>query len=361
MKHLKKLFTLLILLTLIFGSWTLASEYPTSSPTKSLEPIPAGQTTTHTVEPAATNILLQSKDGGLTWQDISQGLPVNEQPEGFVAGESDLYLRVNNIMYHSKSDLRVPVWELDNFPDLENTSLAFNRSGVIAYTYEGKMQQRKSPAEKWLPIYPNLKKDGLRRIFETSDGTVFICYDNGLYKSVDRGQRWKQVQNEGLVGEMVESEGVLMATSLKGIMRSTDQGEHWEWVISEGGVGIDVERIDGGFAAIAFNTKTQSRRVHISTDVGKTWEATQDGLPPSMSISSIKQMGKYLICGHPDGIFRSSDMGKTWTRVHAAVEEFMYTTFRIDSTQPVNDTRRKVFNIYASGNTLYAVARNSGC
>jgi hypothetical protein len=28
-------------------------------------------------------------------------------------------------------------------------------------------------------------------------------------------------------------------------------------------------------------------------------------------------MGKYLICGHPDGIFRSSDMGKTWNIVHS--------------------------------------------
>jgi photosystem II stability/assembly factor-like uncharacterized protein len=368
MKHLKKLFTLLILLTLIFGSWTLASESPLSSPTKSLKPIPAKLSSTTNVGSGATNILFQSTDGGQTWQDISQGLPENEEPEGFVAGESGLYLRVNNVMYHSKSDLSVPVWEQDNFPDLENTSLAFNRSGVIAYTYEGKMYQRKSPADpdpdsyrEWLPVYPNLKKVGMRRIFETSDGTVFIGYDHGLYKSVDSGQRWKNVQNEGLVSEMVESEGVLLATGLKGIMRSTDKGEHWEWVISEGGVGIDVEPIDGGFAAIAFNTKTQSRRVHISTDGGKTWEALNEGLPPSMSISSIKQMGKYLLCGHPDGIFRSSDMGKTWTRVHPAVEEFMYTTFRINSTQPVNDTRRKVFNIYASGNTLYAVARNAGC
>lgn len=310
---------------------------------------------------SGANILLQSTDGGLTWEDISQGLPVKEEPEGFVAGESDLYLRVNHMMYHSKSDLRTPVWEQENFPDLENTSLAFNRSGVIAYNYEGKMYQRKSPTEKWLPVYPNLNMKGMRRIFETSDGTVFLSYDHGLYRSVDRGQHWRQVQSQGLIGEMVESEGVLMATGLKGIMRSTDKGEHWQWVISEGGVGIDVEPIDGGFAAIAFNTTTQTRRVHISTDGGKTWEATQSGLPPSMSISTIKQMGQYLICGHPDGIFRSTDKGKTWKRVHAGVEEFNYSSFRINSNQPVYDSKKKVFNIYASGNTLYAVAKNAGC
>jgi len=53
-------------------------------------------------------------------------------------------------------------------------------------------------------------------------------------------------------------------------------------------------------------------------------------------------MGEYLICGHPDGIFRSSDMGKTWNVVHSGVGE-------------------KVFRIYVSGNVLYAVAGYPGC
>jgi len=383
MKHLKKLFTLVILLTIIIGSWTFARNLFTSdanirqevmqdrvhvgaesnplmSPTKILKPTTTNLSSTTNVESEATNILLQSKDGGQTWQDISQGLPAYEQPEGFVAGESDLYLRVNNMMYHSKSDLSAPVWEQENFPDLENTSLAFNRSGVIAYNYEGKMYQRKSPEEKWLPVYPNLKKDGMRRIFETSDGTVFICYERGLYKSVDSGQSWKEVQNEGLVMDMVESEGVLLATGTKGIMRSTDNGDHWQWVISEGGVGIDVDRIEGGFAVISFSNITKSRRIRISLDNGKTWKAIDEGLQPSMSISSIKQVGNYLLCGHPDGIFRSSDMGKTWSMVHSSVDNAVPVFRNASNVSPSNDNR-KVFKLFVSGHVVYALARNFGC
>ena len=149
-------------------------------------------------------------------------------------------------------------------------------------------------------------------------------------------------------------------------MRSTDTGEHWEWVISEGGVGIAVERIDGGFAAISYNTKSQSRRIRISMDGGNTWKAIDEGLQPSLLlssvkayqasssfasinglqaqafISSIKQVGKYLICGHPDGILRSPDMGRTWKLVHSGVDE-------------------KVFQIHASGDVLYAVLGGLGC
>jgi photosystem II stability/assembly factor-like uncharacterized protein len=320
-----------------------------------LAPSPAP---TKIVGSAATNIIFQSKDGGQTWQDISQSLPENEQPEGFFAGESDLYLRVNNVMYHSPANLKSPVWEKETGLDPRSNSIVFNRSGVIAYNYDGQVYQ-KTPASGWLPIYANFNKQTLRTVFETSDGTVFVGRENSLYKSGDQGQSWKQVKNGGWVMDIVEADGVLIATGQGGIMRSTDNGEHWESVINEGGVGIAVERIDGGFAAISFNTKTQTRRIRISLDRGKTWQSIDEGLPPSLSISSIKQIGKYLICGHPDGVFRSSDQGKTWDLVHSSVDNaFKLTVSR--NTVPFSDTR-KVFKIYVSGYVVYAVARDSGC
>jgi photosystem II stability/assembly factor-like uncharacterized protein len=310
-------------------------------------------------KPEAINIMLQSKDGGQTWQDISQGLPESEQPEDFFAGESDLYLRVKDVMYRSESNLNTPVWEKENGLDQRSNSIAFNRSGVMAYNYDGQIYQKISAAGNWLPIYSNFKRQLMRTIFETSNGTVFISSDRGLYKSTDNGRSWRQVKNEGWGMNIVESEGVLIATGQNGIMRSTDNGEHWEYVISEGGVGIAVERIDGGFAAISYNTTTKSRRIRISLDSGKTWKAIDDGLPASASISSIKQMNRYLICGHPDGIFRSSDMGKTWNMVHSSVgkNKFMLTkTFSADFTDS-----GKVFKLYVSGNSVYAVARYAGC
>jgi photosystem II stability/assembly factor-like uncharacterized protein len=307
---------------------------------------------TKSAETTASNILYQSKDGGQTWQDISGGLPVNEQPEDFFAGESDLYLRVRNVLYRSKSNLKTPVWKKENV-DPRNSSIAFNRSAVMAYNYEGEIYQKISE-ETWLPRYTNFKRHSMRTIFETSDGTVFLGYDHGLYKSVDSGKNWKLVLDEGWVMSIVEAEGVLIGTGQKGIIRSTDNGEHWESVIREGGVGIAIERIKGGFAAISCNTKTVSRRIHISLDEGKTWKAISDDLRPTLFITSIKQVGGYLLCGHPDGIFRSSDLGKTWNLVHPSVDN----TFKV-SINPANNER--VFKLYVSSNVVYAVAGSAGC
>jgi hypothetical protein len=71
-------------------------------------------------------------------------------------------------------------------------------------------------------------------------------------------------------------------------------------------------------------------------------------------------------------------MGKTWHRVHWSVDEneisYAKTTWRVVDTDVIKkefklgktssgdlNDRRKVFKIYTSGSTLYAVARSAGC
>jgi hypothetical protein len=67
-----------------------------------------------------------------------------------------------------------------------------------------------------------------------------------------------------------------------------------------------------------------------------------NGFSDAASISSIKQMGNYFICGHPIGILVSPDRGKTWTVAHKGVDQ-------------------KVFKVYVSDHTLYAVLMGMGC
>ncbi|WP_416864668.1 MAG: WD40/YVTN/BNR-like repeat-containing protein [Imperialibacter sp.] len=344
-----------MLLTLLYGllhffAGDQPSAYSPSAETKMVEP---------TKEAEATNIILQSKDGGQTWQDISHGLPELEERIGFFAGESEVYLSTNGVLYRSKTHLKTPVWEKENVPELKSTSITFNQSGVMAYSNDGHIYQKKPLSDTWSPIYTSLITHSVATIFETSDGTVFMGTGKSLSKSTDKAQSWKPVQ-KGWVDNIVESEGVLLATGQQGIMRSTDNGDTWEWVISEGGVGIAVERVDGGFAAIAYNARTQSRRIHTSFDGGKAWQAIDEGLQPSKNISSVKQLGNYLFVGHPDGIFRSSDMGNTWQRVHAGFGNPLYASLKFALWTPAAPVE-KVFKLYVSGNVLYAVAVSPGC
>lgn len=280
------------------------------------------------------NIVFKSTDGGQTWQDISEGLPENlqgdgVQRDGFFANDSGLYLRAENGIYHSKPNSTAPFWKKEIFPDKHSS-------------YVSQFLQKTNGTSLWTPMYTNFREKEVDAVFETAGGTVFIGFNNGLFKSTNSGKTWKQVHTGGWVMKLVESNGVLMATSQKGIRRSTDDGENWDLVISEGGVGIAVERIKGGFAAITYNTASKTRRMRTSYDGGKIWQPIDAGLPATLSIASIIQVGEYFFCGHPTGIFRSSDKGKTWKLLLPSIGN-------------------KVFNLSVSGNVIYAIPRDGGC
>lgn len=293
----------------------------------------------------AANLIFKSADGGQTWQDISEGLPENLHEDGiprdgFVANADGIYLRTGNGMFYSKPNSNAPFWEKEIAP--ENLgNIAPGKTGMLAFNYGGQFLQKVNGAGLWLPIYTDWPGKSVRTIFETGD-IAFIGCDRGLFKSDDRGKNWKRVYDEGWVMKLVESNGVLIATSQRGIIRSVDHGENWVDVINEGGVGIAIECIKGGFAAITCNTDSETRRVRTSYDGGKTWQPIDAGLPASLYIASVTEVGQYMFCGHPAGIYRSSDKGKTWQLLLPAIPD-------------------KVFNLSVSGNVIYAIPRSGGC
>jgi photosystem II stability/assembly factor-like uncharacterized protein len=283
-----KIYSLPFLLLFLLSFDNEVSEFPASGLST------VDQKMSDSVRRKAVKIIFRSNDGGQTWVDISDGLPDNLGDDfaryGFSANDNGIYLRTGDGIYHSKPNSTAPFWNKENLTGKEKN---------------------------------NALGDGV----ETSVDSVFTGSETGVAKPT---------------GKLIESHGVILATSQKGIIRSTDGGETWNLVIGEGGVGIALERVKGGFAAITYNAMSKTRRMRTSYDGGKTWQAIDAGLPPSLSITSIIQVGNYFFCGHPSGIFKSSDRGRTWKLIVPSVDD-------------------KVFNLSASGNVIYAIPRPGGC
>ncbi|MCW3091759.1 MAG: glycosyl hydrolase repeat-containing protein [Ferruginibacter sp.] len=327
-------------------------------------------------------IVFRSTDGGQTWQDISEGLPEPVKDKYGVSrnasftDDNGFYLTAGNGIYHNKPNSKTTFWEKEIFPD-EHSSIAPGKAGIFAYNYwGGGIFQKTNGTGVWSPVFTNFQEKRVLSVFETAGGSIFIGSDRGLFKSTNSGKSWKQLHAGG-GGKMVESNGVLLATSQGGILRSTDDGENWALVISEGGVGIDVERIEGGFAAITYSTVSKTRRIRTSYDGGKTWQAIDAGLqahgfidpilppvnatlraqgfsdstwhpkettilPVPTYITTIIQVGENFFCGHTDGIYRSSDKGKTWKLLFPSV-------------------KGKMFKLSVSGNVIYGIQMESHC
>jgi photosystem II stability/assembly factor-like uncharacterized protein len=366
-KNLKRLFVFVpavLLVLLLLNSFVLKEKESGAKTTKGTKSEPLN--------------ILRSIDGGQTWQDISIGLPENLRKDGvwshsLFANDRGLYLRAGNGFYHSEPNSTTSFWTKEIFPG-EQREIAPGKNGIFAYNFRGQFLKKINGMSDWSPMYTNFQEQAVRidkttdwmyknfkerevrTVFETAGGTVFIGSNNMLFRSTNSGKTWKQVHVGDGSMKLVESNGVILATNKDGILRSTDNGQNWDQVLSEGGAGIAVEPINGGFAAITYNKITQINSMHISLDSGKTWNAIGEDLQPSwnsllikqiggpqslLNVSSIKQAGKYLVCGRPDGIFRSSDMGKTWKLLLPSIEN-------------------RGFNLSVSGNVIYAIP-NRGC
>ena len=309
-------------------------------------------------------IVFKSTDGGQTWQDISKGLPENLREDSirgnsFFANDKGLFLRVGNGLYHSTPNATAPFWTKEIFPD-EHSSIAPGKSGIVTNNYWGVNLKQTNGTSVWSPIFDNSHEPRLRSAFETAGGTIFIGTDEGIFKTDNSGKTWKLVYAGGFVGHLAEANGVLLAIGMKRIIRSTDNGENWSRVISEDSVAFDVKPIRGGFAAITSNSESNTvntSRLSTSYDGGKTWQPNNAGNKVVIDsiwrtwndrpivktfMTYIIQVGEIFVCVDRDGIFRSSDKGKTWKLLLPAVEN-------------------KIFNLFVSGNVIYAIPSKGGC
>jgi photosystem II stability/assembly factor-like uncharacterized protein len=308
-------------------------------------------------------IVFRSADDGQTWQDISKGLPENLRKDG-IPGDSifvndkGLFLKVGNERYHSTANATAPFWTKEDLPRYfgENSCIAPGKKGIVANNYWGVNLKTTNGTSVWSPVFEN-SEPRMRSVFETAGGTIFIGTDKGFFKTTNSGKTWKQVHAGSLVGHLAELDGVLLAISTRRIIRSTDNGENWEFVTSENSVAWDVKPIKAGFVAITAGSASGKRSLSTSYDAGKTWQPIAAGNKvfsdsiwrtwndrPSVQAfqTSIIKVGVNFFCVHPGGIFKSSNKGETWKLLLPAVDG-------------------KVFNLFVSGNVIYAITGKGGC
>jgi photosystem II stability/assembly factor-like uncharacterized protein len=223
-------------------------------------------------------------------------------------------------------------------------------------------------AEQWRRL---TGPDGssIEALFSHGD-SLFAGGYNAIFRSTDQGQSWKSV-NLGKIDQLPHITSftavggtIFAGSSDQPMFRSTDNGLTWTrmevpedtatFLQSEIPISITSLAANGG--SLFAGTKCESHApipcgIHRSTDNGKTWSRVGKGVA-DMSIRSLTVIGAELFAGGDYGgaALRSSDLGNTWTKIHVSiatphgpVNDIAYNSFAVIGKQLFVGTNYGVF------------------
>jgi hypothetical protein len=173
---------------------------------------------------------------------------------------------------------------------------------------------------------------GARNMYVSSNGTILIMADDGLYRSTNEGVSFTKVFDNavGWFNEMTQAaNGDLFLTLRRSsgnweMLRSSNDGVNWN--TSQNGIdlnGIGHMRVnamtDGSIIAIS------NKNIYRSADNGANWTSIRSNLPEDdfwFGDSNAYQspQGEYLLAWNR-GLYASSNQGESWTERNV-VQEF---------------------------------------
>ncbi|MFA8344308.1 MAG: WD40/YVTN/BNR-like repeat-containing protein, partial [Rhodothermaceae bacterium] len=152
---------------------------------------------------------------------------------------------------------------------------------------------------------------------------------NGIFKSVDRGETWFQLESTagnidfGYVNRLIvdpSNDKIIIASTNTAIMKSYDGGNSWKKVYD---AGDKVQQIitDPTSFSIQYATE-KSAGVLKSVDAGETWTLSTSGIETKKRIeigispSNPKILYASVEAGSESHLYRTSDAAASWTRIN---------------------------------------------
>ncbi|MDX1684520.1 MAG: glycosyl hydrolase, partial [Saprospiraceae bacterium] len=178
-----------------------------------------------------------------------------------------------------------------------------------------------------------------------------VAYGDGVYKSLDGGQSWKNMglENSEHIGKIIihpDDENVVYVAAIgplwnkggdRGVYKTTDGGETWELVLEiDEHTGVTDLVMDPRDPDVMYAAAFQRARhvftylgggpgsgIHKTTDGGETWVEVNKGLPGGdlgrigLAISPANPEVIYAIVeatGKKSGFYRSTNRGASWEK-----------------------------------------------
>jgi photosystem II stability/assembly factor-like uncharacterized protein len=148
--------------------------------------------------------------------------------------------------------------------------------------------------------------------------TVFAGSDSGVYRSIDTGMSWTEV-NTGLtnttVRTLIATSSGLFAGTGGGVFRSTNTGSTWV-AVNSGLTNLSIRAFSFRSGSLYAGT---DGGVYRTTNGGVSWEALNTGLTHT-AIRAITASGSMLLAGTDGGgIYRTTNGGVSWEALNTGL------------------------------------------
>lgn len=261
-----------------------------------------------------------SLDGGATWEQRDQGLSQNNVYSMCSArggGTTRIYVGTEPAHLFVSEDLGKSWKELPALRNVESVrdwtfpappNVAHLKNIVIDYSEprriyalieQGCLLRSDDAGQSWTELY-GIDEDVHRLALDPKHpGTLYLATGNGLYKSLNRGERWKHITPRTM--RIGYPDPLIVHPSEDGLIFIA--GAHH---------GPEVWH----------STKTADSAIARSRDGGLTWEVLKDGLPEhvhgnigAMAIAVSSGGFELYACGTDGEIFASTDGGDHWATI----------------------------------------------
>jgi ligand-binding sensor domain-containing protein len=189
----------------------------------------------------------------------------------------------------------------------------------------------------------------------TQSGNLFVtAYTRGVYWSTDHGTSWIQrstgLADSALTALTSDGTNLYVGTETKGVFRTTDQGAHW----TSANTGISYTRILSlcSYHGIIF-AGAYGSGLFRSTNQGSSWQFVNTGIPYS-DYRSLASNDSGIFAGtYPGDVIRSTDNGTTWKSLHLAASGWVTSILLSGSTilASTDGSRPHVFRSKDMGTT----------
>ena len=256
------------------------------------------------------SVIYHSVDGGKTWSAFDDGIPQHATVSSFLVVDGEtfastdydgIYAIRNNEMKWKRIDEDLP-------EHVDINAISFIGNSFVIGTLGHGIMISTNNGQNW--SYPSVQINSPVRCLYAKGNILFAGADNGIYKSVNKGNTWEHLIKGVQVNGFTELNNKIYAAVVNGAIITNDNGANWKYIYKPHtlhDISSDGERI---------YAMTLGDGLKKSHDDGLTWENVNNGLgTKNLYTFELKRFNDKIFAAQWHGVYTSDDWGKSWSLI----------------------------------------------